>query len=103
MRYWSANKEAGCSLDTPNRTDAKKARAERFRQFTQAAGKVLGRLAYRLSRVRSPLDVRDVGQLAGLGLIFWGLWLREPWLAPLVTGACLYLTHLFGDFSSRSR
>ncbi len=48
-----------------------------------------------LRRVWASVDRGDVGQLIGLGLVFWGLWLRDPWLAPLVVGSLVYLTHLF--------
>jgi hypothetical protein len=39
-------------------------------------------------------DIRDIFVFGGLGMIGWGLYLFEPWIAYVVTGVLLMLLGL---------
>lgn len=42
----------------------------------------------------SAFDIRDIFVFGGLGMIGWGLYLFEPWIAYVVTGVLLMLLGL---------
>jgi len=37
----------------------------------------------------TPIDIRDIFLITGLGSLGYGLWIRAPWLAFVVVGAVL--------------
>lgn len=45
---------------------------------------------------KNPLDSNDFLFLTGLILLFVGLYMHKPWLAPTITGSVMLLTGLFG-------
>lgn len=45
---------------------------------------------------KNPININDFLFLCGLFLLFMGLWMHNPWLAPTVTGSVMILTGLFG-------
>ena len=47
-----------------------------------------------VSKVYTAFDVRDFFVFGGLGMIGWGLYLFEPWIAYVVTGILLMLLGL---------